>query len=109
MADRRKQAIAAVDRVLVLLERQTDVDETWHEANGGWTVGTRDKWLQRFADLRTRLLADDADFEHESQHLVRELDHDGIVGGPVWDAAADLQSRLGTLDRQRSKRAADGR
>jgi len=108
MADRQKQAIAALDRVVLLLGRLDGLDSAWHEATGGWTVDLRSRWLERFAELRSRIAAD-GDVEHEAQHLVRELDHDGIVGGDVAEAAADLQWRLERLHRQRSKSAADGR
>jgi hypothetical protein len=109
MADRRKQAVTAVDRVLVLLERLDGLDDTWRESSGGWTTSTREAWLQRFGDIRSRLLGGDDDFEHEASHLLRSLDDDGIVGGTVSSAAADLQWRLERLRDQRSKSAADGK
>ena len=108
MADRQKQALAALDRVVMLLERLDGLDTAWHEATGGWTIDTRASWLQRFGDLRSRIETS-GDIEHESTQLVRALENDGIVGGDVADAVADLQWRLERLRDQRSKRAADGR
>ena len=106
MADRQKQALASLDRVVTLLERVEGLDASWHESTGGWTIDTRARWLARLADLRVRLLAGEVVLD---DGILRDLDSDGIVGGDVPEAAADLDWRLDRLRDQRSKRAADGR
>jgi hypothetical protein len=75
----------------------------WREENGGWTTTkAREVWLTCFSEVRDRLLAGDARFEHLAHHLVRELDHWGVIGGPIWEEAAELQGHLRKIWREAS-------
>jgi hypothetical protein len=77
---------------------------SWHEGNGGWTEESRQDWLQSFGELRERV-ARGASVKDEAHHLVRWLDHSGIIGGRWFYAALSIQSDLWelTLARRHSK------
>jgi hypothetical protein len=77
--------------------------------DGGWTEESREEWLARFRKLRDRV-ASGRSVADEAHHLLRWLDHSGIVGGAWFRAAAEIQDdlwRLTDARRRHSKPRAD--
>ena len=62
---------------------------------GGWTVERRDNWLRYLDGLRDGIsTATRADHAGANRHLVRWLDHDGVLAGPLLELAAETQRAL---------------
>jgi hypothetical protein len=97
MSDPRARALASVASVIRQLEDLGDPGAAWSEDNGGWTTEARTTWLRVFAGIRDQLLAEGTDFDRMARHLVRELDHWSVVGGPILEEAAQLQRHLRRL------------
>ena len=76
----------------------------WHEWSGGWTEESRKGWLAYFHGLRGRLGDPEASFKEEARHLIRWMDHDGIVGGAWLEQAAEVQDALWELEKARLRR-----
>jgi hypothetical protein len=72
MGDARQQALRRVESVLTQLQTLGEPGAKWREENGGWTTKAREVWLRCFSEVRDRVLAGDARFEHLAHHLVRE-------------------------------------
>jgi hypothetical protein len=100
MSDTRAQALMRVKSVIGQLESMADPSSDWDKGNGGWTPQSRDTWLKEFREVQSRLQSGDSDFDYLGHHLVRVLDHDGVIGGPILKSAAELQGDLLTLSRQ---------
>jgi hypothetical protein len=93
-ADPRKEALRLLVQMTMQLKAVPIDGGPWSDRNGGWIEPARQKWLVLFADFHDRLAAGSSDFSHEASHLIRELDHDGVVGGVVQATAAQLQDRF---------------
>jgi hypothetical protein len=102
MTGSRQQALESVDSVLAQLEALGDAGSAWHEGNGGWTTRSRKHWIKQFGEIREGLLAGHSDFDYLGHHLIRVLDHDGVIGGPILKDAAELQGHLLVISKQAS-------
>jgi hypothetical protein len=94
MSDPRAMALTRVESLIAQLESMVDPGEDWNKANGGWTTQSRDTWLREFRDVRSRLESGESDFDYLGHHLLRVLDHDGVIGGPIHQTAAELPGDL---------------
>jgi hypothetical protein len=97
VSDPKQQALASVRSVLSQLDALGDPGPKWTEDNGGWTTEARRVWLRTFAEMWDELLAGRTDFDHMARHLVRELDHWSVIGGPILEEASKLQRHLSEL------------
>lgn len=95
----RTRAIARLDVLIAEMSKPLPRWQQlrgWHERNGGWVEESRREWLERLEDLRQRLHAGEQPVR-EAQHLVRWLDHSGVVGGRWLEQAAQIQDDLHQL------------
>jgi hypothetical protein len=97
MLDARAKAITSVDSIIAQLDALGDPGAKWREDNGGWTTEARERSLKSFREIRARLLSGDTEFQGLGHHLIRWLDHGGVIGGPVLAEAARLQGLLREL------------
>jgi hypothetical protein len=59
------------------------------DRKGGWTEASRTHWHIYFHGMLAAVEPEDA-----GNHLIRWLDHDGIMEGPLWDRIETVQRLL---------------
>jgi hypothetical protein len=89
--DKRASVIRKIEQLINNLSNPLPPSEI---ANG-WSEESRQAMLKFFKDLHFQLMSGQFKLaEHASFHLVRGMDHWGIIGGDLLKQASEIQSDL---------------
>ena len=92
--DKRASVIRKIERVINSLSNPLPPSEI---ANG-WTEESRQAMLKFFKALHSQLMSGQVELaEHASFHLVRGMDHWGIIEGNLLKEASEIQCDLHEL------------
>ncbi len=92
--DKRASVIRKIKRMINSLSNPLPPSEI----ASGWTEESRHAMLNFFKDLYSQLMSDQFDLaEHASFHLVRGMDHWGIIEGDLLEEASEIQCDLHEL------------